>query len=188
MGRFERWSMWSTSSLTLLTGLGYAWTKYLVVNDDPWAVVNHPLQPWFLKLHILVAPLMLFAVGTIAVKHIWTHWSSRVRAGRRSGTVSMVVLVPLVLSGYLIQTVTHERLLVLLGLTHLGLGLIFGIGLLLHRVFARRTADSVASLARLSDGHMKGRPIEHLPGGSKSRHLTVHPRTRPRARRTASGG
>ena len=58
MTRFERWAVWVTSVLTFVTGVVYLWMKYFLVSDDPFAVVNHPLQPVVLKLHIVVAPLL----------------------------------------------------------------------------------------------------------------------------------
>ena len=45
MTRFERWSVWLTSALTALTGIGYFWCKYLLRTDDPFAVVNSQLEP-----------------------------------------------------------------------------------------------------------------------------------------------
>ena len=49
MTRFERWAIWSTSVATFVTGVIYLWMKYLVVSDDPLAVVNHPWQPAMLN-------------------------------------------------------------------------------------------------------------------------------------------
>ncbi|HEX2249795.1 MAG TPA: hypothetical protein VHH32_05565, partial [Gemmatimonadales bacterium] len=85
MTRFERWSVWVTSLATLVTGVVYLWMKYLLVSSDPFAVINHPWQPLLLKLHILVAPLLVFSVGMVALRHVWRHIISREQSGRRSG-------------------------------------------------------------------------------------------------------
>ena len=61
MTRFERWTVWISSVLTFLTGVVYLWLKYFVVSDDPYAVVNSPWQAPVLKLHIVVAPTLVFA-------------------------------------------------------------------------------------------------------------------------------
>ena len=100
MSRFERWAVWSTSLATFLTGVVYLVMKYLLVSDDPFAVVNHPWQPATLKAHILVA------------------------------------LGPMIATGYLIQAVTHESLLRAMALSHIGLGLVYGVGLLAHHFSA----------------------------------------------------
>ena len=52
----NRLPAWISHAATLLvggTGLVYAWMRYLVHPADPFAVVNHPLQPLAQHLHIL---------------------------------------------------------------------------------------------------------------------------------------
>ena len=44
--------------------------RYLMEPTDLFSVVNHPWQPTLQHLHVLVAPLMVFAVGLIWKKHI----------------------------------------------------------------------------------------------------------------------
>jgi len=134
--RFERWAVWSTSVATLVTGVIYLWMKYLMVSDDPLAVVNHPWQPAVLKLHILVAPLLVFSVGLVTLRHVWWHLRSKVREGRRSGLLTVVVLGPMIVSGYLIQTVTEESWLRAMAIVHIGLGLAYGVALLAHQFAA----------------------------------------------------
>ncbi len=136
MSRFERWAVWSTSLGALLTGVIYVWMKYLLVSADPFAVVNHPWQPLVLKLHILVSPLLVFSIGLVALRHIWRHVQTGMRDGRRSGMVTLVALGPMILTGYLIQAVTHESLLRAMALSHIGLGLLYGVGLLVHQFAA----------------------------------------------------
>ncbi len=136
MTAFERWSVWTTSVATFVTGVVYLWMKYLLVSDDPFAVVNHPWQPMMLKLHILVAPLLVFSIGLVALRHVWRHVQSGMREGRRTGLVTLVALGPMILTGYLIQAITHESLLRAMALSHIGLGLLYGGGLLLHQFAA----------------------------------------------------
>jgi hypothetical protein len=132
MTRFERWTVWSTSILTAVTGVVYLWMKYFVVNDDLFAVVNHPLQPAVLKAHILVAPLLTFAIGLVAVRHIWRHIQARVQRGRRSGLATAFMVAPMILTGYVVQAVTGEGLLRAMALSHIGLGVIYALGLVAH--------------------------------------------------------
>lgn len=138
MTRFEKWSVWSTSVATTATGVGFFWAKYLVRPTDPWAVVNHPLQPWLLKAHILVAPLMVFAVGMIAMRHVWQHYRSGVRPGRRSGITTALALGPMVLTGYLIQAVTHVGWLRAMAISHIVFGVLYALGLAIHQPVVRR--------------------------------------------------
>ena len=140
MSRFERWAVWSTSLLTALTGIVYIAMKYGMEPREPWAVINHPLQPLVLKLHIVVAPLLVFALGLITLKHVWKHWRSGIAWGRRSGIGTVLVTVPMVLTGYLIQVVTSERWLAGISWTHVVTGLGFALALVLHWEMIRRGA------------------------------------------------
>ncbi len=148
MTRFERWAVWSTSVATLVTGLVYLWMKYLLVSSDPFAVVNHPWQPLVLKLHILVAPLLVFSIGLVSLRHVWRHLRSGTRKARRTGMLTLVTLGPMIFTGYLIQAITHEGLLRAMALSHIGLGVLYGAGLLAHQ-FASGGKRSRAARADL---------------------------------------
>lgn len=108
MTRFEAWTVHLSSLLVGGTGLVYAWMRYFAEPVDPYAVVNHPWQPTLQHLHILVAPLMVFAVGFIWREHVWKHWGQKVRGRRRTGLSLMLTVVPMVVSGYLIQTAVSD--------------------------------------------------------------------------------
>jgi hypothetical protein len=142
--RFERWAVWSTSLATFITGVVYLCMKYLLVSDDPFAVVNHPLQPLVLKLHILVAPLLTFSVGLVMLRHVWRHLRNRMQAGRRSGLLTLVLLGPMIVTGYLLQAITHQGWLEAMAISHIGLGLLYGVGLLAHQFGAGGKAARAA--------------------------------------------
>lgn len=138
MTRFEKWSVLSTAAATGATGLAYLWVKYGMEPSEPWAVINHPAQPWLLKSHILVAPLLVFAVGMIALRHIWRHYRSGMLWGRRSGIVTGLSLVPMVMTGYLIQGITHELWLPVVAWVHIGTSIVFVVGVAVHAVVLAR--------------------------------------------------
>lgn len=138
MSLFEKWSVLSTSLLTAVTGIVYFWMKYFMESTEPWAVINHPWQPWVLKAHILVAPLLVFAVGSIAVRHIWKHFRSRVAWGRRTGLTTALALAPMVLTGYLIQAVTGEGWLRAIAISHIAVSFVYTVGVAAHAWVIRR--------------------------------------------------
>ena len=148
MTRFEKGSVWITSMLTALTGIGDFWCKYLLDSDDPFAVVNSPLEPWFLKAHVLVSPLLVFAVGAITLKHVWRHFRTGVRLGRRSGIVTALVTAPMVATGYLIQVVTGGGWLQALAITHIAASFVYVFGLMFHQTFVHRKARDSARPVR----------------------------------------
>lgn len=102
MSRFEAWAIHLSTLLVGGTGLVYAWLRYVATPADPYAVA-HPLQPAAQHLHLLAAPLLVFAAGLIWREHVWAHFQRGVRARRRSGLGLLLTLVPMVASGYLLQ-------------------------------------------------------------------------------------
>lgn len=95
-------------ALTTITGIVFAVMKYWMKTDDPFAVVNHPLQPHMLAAHVVVAPLAVFAFGWIFGNHIWPGATNRAAPKRKSGLWSLVPIVPMVFSGYLLQVATAD--------------------------------------------------------------------------------
>jgi hypothetical protein len=134
MTRFHRWFLYGSTIATAASGITYFVMKRFFESSDPWAVINHPLEPWALKLHILSAPLMLFAVGLITTQHIWRSLRSSLPTGRHSGRIASYVFVPLVLSGYSIQAITSPLTLEVLAWAHLALGLVAAGAIGVHRM------------------------------------------------------
>lgn len=136
MKPFEKWSLWVTTALTGGTGLAYWYVRYFMEPTEPWSVINHPIQPWLLKAHIVVAPLLVFAVGLVTVGHIWRHFRTGVQWGRKSGLTAMLALAPMVFTGYAIQVITHQGWVTAMAWSHIGFGVLYLLGFVLHaRVF-----------------------------------------------------
>ena len=152
MSRFERWSIWVTAALTAVTGIGLFWAKYLLESTDPWSVVNHPLQPWLLKAHIVVAPLFVFALGLVAVRHIWEHFQAGLRRGRWTGIITVAVTVPMILSGYLVQVITHPGWLAGAAAVHIGAGVLFVAGLAVHQLAVRQRRRATGNVCTRTAG------------------------------------
>lgn len=151
MNKFEKYFLIAACIVTAISGTVYGLMKYMVTSVDPYAVVNHPWQPFFLKLHILAAPFMVFSLGLIFRRHILDRWATGGKTGRRTGAFTICVFLPMVLSGYLIQVVTGGSVLDGLVLAHLVTAGAFVAGLSMHRNRAfglsmLRTRDSVKSL------------------------------------------
>lgn len=96
------------AALTAATGVVYAWMKYFMKSSDEFSVVNHPLQPYMLDAHVVVAPFLVFAFGWIFSDHIWPRFRFAFPGNRRSGLAAMSMIVPMTLSAYLLQVATNE--------------------------------------------------------------------------------
>jgi len=84
----------------------YAWLKYGLRAVDPGSLTRSAWQPTAQHLHMLAAPLLIFAVGLIWRRHPLSQWRRRVRNRRSSGLSLIAMLAPMVLSGYLLETAT----------------------------------------------------------------------------------
>lgn len=89
------------------TGAVYGVFRYFIQPDDPMALV-HPGQPIAQYAHILVAPLLVLAIGHLFYNHAILTWRAGAKEGRRSGLAMLSLALPMILSGYLLQTATGE--------------------------------------------------------------------------------
>jgi hypothetical protein len=105
-------------ALTALTGIVFAAMKYFLKSEDPFAAANHPLQPHALSAHVVLAPFAVFAFGWVFANHIWPKLVYGNGARRASGVWSMVMIVPMALSGYLMQISTNETILKAMTIAH----------------------------------------------------------------------
>jgi hypothetical protein len=131
--------VWTSSVATALTGVVYFWMDRMMSPLDEFAIINHPWQPLVLKAHILVAPVLVFAIGMIAVDHIWKYYWGTIRRARRSGLSTMWPIVPMIFSGYLIQAVTPELWLAVVAWAHIATGVLYAAALVGHQVSVRRS-------------------------------------------------
>jgi hypothetical protein len=101
--RWERILLHVANLLVGGTGVVYAVMRYGMEPADEWSVIHHPWQPQVQHGHVLVAPLLVFACGLIWRGHVAAHWD-RERTVRRSGPGLAFAFVPMIVSGYLLQT------------------------------------------------------------------------------------
>lgn len=108
MSVWERRIQYVANLLVGGTGVLYAVMRYLMQPVDEWAVVNHPWQSHVQHLHILAAPLLVFACGLIWHRHVISNWKRGADSRSRTGIGLAASFVPMITSGYLIQTSVTE--------------------------------------------------------------------------------
>ena len=108
MSRTERWLLNISNLLVGGTGVVYAVMIFLMESPEEWSVVNHPWQPHVQHLHVLAAPLLVFACGLLWNRHVLPKLSANNPRGRITGLALVIQLIPMVLSGYLIQVSVSE--------------------------------------------------------------------------------
>ncbi len=119
------------------SGLAYGVLRYLWPRTDPYAVVNHPWQPYLQHLHLLLAPLLVFALGAVWVAHVWPARLAGERAP--SGALAWWLAGVMVASGVLVQVLAQPTGRALAGWVHTGAGVAWLLTLLLHRRRRQRT-------------------------------------------------
>lgn len=144
----ERWTHHISNLLVGGTGLVYAAMRYFMKPDDPYAIVHHPWQPHVQHLHIVVAPLLVFAVGLSWQGHIAPRLRRRNMQRYRSGLLAVLTLVPMVLSGYLLQTTIDDTWRKVWVTVHVSNSLLWLIGSVAHQIQPREVAEASALPAR----------------------------------------
>lgn len=137
MSRWHAWTFHSLSAIVSLTGVVYFWMKHLLETDDPFALVNHPLQPAMLNVHILAAPLLVFVLGLIYGSHIAAKLS-KAGENKRSGLMALFSFLPMVFSGYLLQVASTPWLRQMALVLHLVTGAVFALTYLVHQIITVR--------------------------------------------------
>jgi len=132
MKRWEAWWNHAALAAVSLTGLVYGVFKFFIPNPDPDSRIGHPMQPWLMKAHILVAPFAVFGMGLILRRHALAKRRQGEPSGRRTGTLMLWLFLPLALTGYLIQVFVETGSVRATGWLHAGLGLLFLLGYALH--------------------------------------------------------
>jgi hypothetical protein len=151
MNRLEAWLLHLSTIVLTVTGAVYAYMHYLMKPIDPFSVINHPLEPYLLNIHIIAAPLLVVAIGIILHSHILFKLENGSPAARRSGVILIPLFVIMAASGYLLQ-ITSGSLNRVFFWTHLGSGglwaLVYGAHHLASLSVRRTMAATRANLAR----------------------------------------
>ena len=132
----------ASNLLVGLTGLVYLWMAWLMSPPDDWAVVNHPWQPHAQHLHVLTAPLLVFAVGLMWRSHILLR--TRLQGGLKgdSGTLLLLLFVPMVASGYALQVSSSEAWRDGWAWVHVVSGVLWVLGYVVHFLRRKKRASA----------------------------------------------
>ncbi len=131
MRSWHRRTFNALSVVVIATGILYFWMKDMLVTDDPLAVVNHPLQPLTLDLHLLSAPALLVIFGVVFNAHVAAKLVGRAPL-RRSGLASLITFAAMSLTGYLLPVIVNERAHIVIRWLHIGSGLVFATSYGIH--------------------------------------------------------
>ena len=134
------------------SGLIWAWMRYLyeapVDPDDEFglmALVAHPQEPLIQALHVVTAPLLVFAVGLLWRDHVWKRVKNGFPLRRQTGLLLFALVAPMTLSGYLLQVSVDESARSFWQWTHVATSVLWTAGYLIHQLRPRRARGATSS-------------------------------------------
>jgi hypothetical protein len=131
--RLEKGLLHGSAALVAASGIAYAAFKYFMTSDDPFSAVGHPLQPWALRVHVLAAPALVFAVGMILKDHVLGKLKNgSPPAARRGGSAALAVFLFLAATGYILQVLVSGTARTWTGWTHAAAGVLFVLAYAAH--------------------------------------------------------
>ena len=126
-----------------LSGMAYGVMKYFLTGADPDSRMGHPWQQPALKVHVISAPLLVFALGLVFSSHALKRFRGGEPEGRLSGGGLLGLVAPLVFSGYLVQVLTGEASRRWTGWLHAALGVVYLLGTVAHLLKKRPPASDM---------------------------------------------
>ena len=128
-----------SSLLVGVSGVALFVFKDLVLIEGEFGPESHFLEDDVQAAHILTAPALVFACALIWQDHIWTKYKSGARARRRTGILLGSLLVPMILSGYLLQVSYTEPWREIWRVSHLLTSLVWLVAYGVHQLSPKRT-------------------------------------------------
>ena len=102
--RSDKLLIHSSNLVVTATGVIYAWMLYLLEPIDEFSILNHPWQDHMRNWHLLAAPFLIFGCALVWKDHVWQRIRDGGKRRRNSGIMMVITLLPMALSGYLLQT------------------------------------------------------------------------------------
>lgn len=132
MKTWERWSFNGLALAVAASGFAYLWMKYGLQPEDPFAVVNHPWQSVTLHAHVLASPPFILVFGVVLNSHVMRKLKVSGLPNRSSGYLSLAMFLAMLVSGYLLQVGTSERLLWAMVAVHVSTAVLFTAAYVTH--------------------------------------------------------
>ena len=131
---WERWAFNALHTVVGVTGFAYVYMKFVLVTDDPFAIINHPWQPAMLAIHVVAAPVFIAFFGMLFRSHSLRKLRSGSPANRRTGWTSIIGFSVMAMSGYFIQIGTSPAFINFSIWLHIGSGTVFAVAYSVHLV------------------------------------------------------
>ncbi|MAU92940.1 MAG: hypothetical protein CMJ93_01830 [Planctomycetes bacterium] len=109
MLKSERNFLHAANAITGISGIVYFAMLYFIEGSNEFSILNHPWQDAVRDWHIVLAPLLIFAVALILKGHILKKIRNNHRGrGRISGLLLCALFPVMAFSAYLLQVSANE--------------------------------------------------------------------------------
>lgn len=140
MTPLERWSLHLAALTTALSGLAYGWARYFGQRVGEFGPEPHPWQGFFQHAHVLTGPVLLFCLAISLKGHALPALGAGKTRSRRAGQGLMLLIAPMILSGYALQICVDPRWRSAIAWIHGPTALLFLLAYLTHLLTTRRRA------------------------------------------------
>lgn len=137
LSRRHRTLLYGCVTALFVTGVLWLVFHYFVRVDGEFGEAQHPLEPWWLKLHGAAAMVFLLILGSLIRGHLRVGWKTR--RNRQSGTTLTSACVVLIVTGWALYYVAGESARPWISVAHWGVGLVIPVLVVTHVIFGRRT-------------------------------------------------
>lgn len=139
LSRRRRYFVYAVGSGLWLSGALWLVSHYFLPSKGEFGPAPNPLEPWWLRLHAMMAFAAIWTSGLVWGVHVVAGW----RTGRHrvSGAVTLGVLGWLIASGYLLYYLIDDQWRLIATWAHWLVGLGLPLLFLVHRTRGRQRAS-----------------------------------------------
>lgn len=119
---WQRKWLWWMVYLCIGSGVGIFYLKYFVEKDF-FSIWVHPTHPWFIAIHLITSPILIFVVGALMLFHIIPNF--RERDHFWSGNFALATFLIYSITGMFLFFLFPEEVIVWLKWTHTISGFVF---------------------------------------------------------------
>lgn len=139
--KLHKHALYAAFILLWLSGALWLGFHYFMQAVGEFGMTAHPLEIWWLRLHGLLAFIMLVAVGSVLPIHVRRAW--HLRKNRLTGLAVSSVLLWLALTGYALYYFSSDENEAWLPLLHWIAGLALPLMLIIHIWRGRRRVVTI---------------------------------------------
>lgn len=138
LSRRRRYTVYGVGSALWLSGALWLLFHYFLQSKGEFGAAENPLEPWWLRLHGIMAFASMWTFGLVWGVHIVAGW--RTHRHRVSGGITVAILGWLVASGYLLYYLVDDQWRNVAAWSHWTIGLALPIAFVLHMTRGRQRA------------------------------------------------